>query len=273
MADTQDGESDRTRVPAPEANKLDRDTSPVSEAVAPDAPTATGGDDVHAAPDPLSRSPTRTFETCDDELARAIREQWTPALVSELRRHAERRARMVRASGRPCPPPRQYARELVNDAHADTWCGDRAWNPKRCSLLDHLRGVITSRTWAEIVAARQNMSLDARPVANDNGGRSGDDRPALVDRLSSSSGDISSVMLPALFARTCDELRRVTNEHDCIAIVRAWELGFFERNEVMDITGLDEVAYRRARVRLFYASGDLPDELRRLFRDYLRSAS
>jgi len=256
MAVTKDGvESERAQVPPPETGDAVTDV-----------------DSAAASPDLVANSRVRTFETCDDELARALREQFTPRVNTELRRHAEYRARMVRAAGRACPPPPRYARELVHDAYADTWSGERAWVPSRCSLAEHLRGVIDSRTWNEIKARRHHTSLDARPIANDNDDRVGGERLAVSDKLSASQGDISAVVLPALVARTCHALRQATKEHDCIDIVRAWELGFIERDEILALTGLDEAAYRRARGRLFYTAGDLPDELRQLVRDYIRSA-
>ncbi len=229
-------------------------------------------DSAAASPELVASSRARTFETCDDELARALREQFTPRVNTELRRHAEYRARMVRAAGRTCPPPPRYARELVYDAYADTWSGERAWDPTRCSLAEHLRGVIDSRTWNELKSRRQYTSLDARPIANHNEDRVGDDRLALVDKLTAACGDTSSVAFPALVARTCHALRQATKERDCIDIVRAWELGFLDRDEILALTGLDEITYRRARSRLFYLAGDLPDELRQLVRDYIRSA-
>lgn len=269
MAVTKDGDgSDRSRV-SPEASALE--TTPTSSSVAMRANTATNAE-CALPPEPVTSSRTRTFETCDDELARELREQLTPRLNRELRRYAEWRAHMVRKAGRVCPPPSRYGRELLHDAYADTWSGERAWDPARCSLADHLRGVIDSRTSNEIKAPRQHVSLDSRSTANDNEDGAGDERLALVDKLSASCGDISSVAVSALVARTCYELRQATQEHDCIAIVRAWERGFIERNEILELTGLDAEAYRRARDRLFYIAGDLPDELRQLVRDYLRSA-
>ncbi len=92
-------------------------------------------DVAHVASEPVASTRTQTYETSDDELGRLLREQFTPQLNTALRRYAEYRARMVRAAGRACPPPSQYARELVHDAYADTWCGERTWDPERCSLV------------------------------------------------------------------------------------------------------------------------------------------
>lgn len=265
MAETPDGDgSDRSWVPPPEDTTLE--TSTTSSSVH----TTDGRSPV--ASEPVATSRAQTYETCDDDLTRSLREQFTPLVNTQLRRYAEYRARMVRAAGRVCPPPARYARELVHDAYADTWSGERTWDPERCSLVDHLRGVIDSRTWNEVKPARQYVSLDARPIANDNEDRVGDERAALMEQLSASSGDTSSMALPALVARTCHALRQATKEHDCIDIVRAWELGFIDRHEILALTGLDEATYRRARGRLFYVAGELPDELRQLVRDYLRSA-
>ncbi len=272
MADTKDGDgSDWPAVKPPEAGAHEHEATLTSSSLETSVHTPTDVD--HVPPELMARSRTRTLEAaCDDELARELRVQFTSQLNTELRHHAEYRARMVRAAGRACPPPARYARELVHDAYTDTWSGERAWDPLRCSLAEHLRGVIDSRTWNETKVSRQYTSLDARPIANDNEDRGGDDRLALLDKLSASHEDISSVALPALVARTCHELRQATREHDCIAIVRAWELGFIERDEILELTGLDDAAYRRARGRLFYIAGDLPDELRQLVRDYMRSA-
>ncbi|HTR52009.1 MAG TPA: hypothetical protein VMJ10_14945 [Kofleriaceae bacterium] len=248
MAVAKDGDgSDRSQV-----TPLDVDSAPVSS-------------------EPVASSRTQTFETTDDELARALREQFTSRVNTELRRYAEYRAHLVRAAGRVCPPPARYARELVNDAYSDTWSGERVWNPERCSLLDHLRGVIDSRTSHEIQSPRQYSSFDAQPITNDDDDHAGDGRLALAETLPSSSGEAGSVFLPALVARTCHALRQAAKERDSIDIVRAWELGFIERDEVCALIGLDEAAYRRARNRLLYIAGDLPDELRQLVRDYLRS--
>ncbi len=206
------------------------------------------------------------------EVLVALRDQWTPPTVRDLHRYAEQRARMVRVSGRACPPPGQYARELVHDAHADTWCGDLTWDPDRCSLAMHLRGVIKSRTWTEIQKAPRFVSLDGRP-ANDSDPADGSPIQVHV-ALSASSGNVGPVVFPLLVARVCAELHKTAYEHhDCFALVRAWERGFTEREEIMEITGLDPVSYRRARKRLFYASSNLPASLRQFVQDYLRSAS
>ena len=210
------------------------------------------------------------------EVLRALREQWTPQVIYDLQLYAEQRARMVRASGRPCPPPAQYARELVHDAHADVWCGVLVWDPSRCSLFIQLRAAIKSRTFTEIKNARRFMSLDVRS-ANDGGPDDDDHSDESIQVRDTGEGEVECVgpvVFPALLARVCAELRQTAyHDHDCLVIVRAWERGFIDRDEIMEITGLDPIDYKRARERLFYASTNLPAELRQLVQHYLRSAS
>ena len=209
------------------------------------------------------RSPTR-------ETLAAFRAQWTPQAMCELLEYAERRARMVRVSGRACPPPAQYARELVHDVHAFTWSGELSWDPNRCSLVTHLRRAIKSRTRHEIDQAARRISLDVHAAAEEREG------PKITSRdaLASSPDAVGPLVFPALVARVCDELHEAASKYpDCVAMLRAWERGVIERDEVLEVTGLDEAAYHRARQRLLYASRTLSSELRRLVQEYLRSAT
>lgn len=257
---------------APEATALEHDAVPASSGAALRVRVVTDLDDT-SAPQLVACSRTRTFETSDDEIEHALRTQCTPQVLNSLRRYAFQQARIMSEYARACPPPRKYAHELVHDAYADTLCGDRTWDPRRVSAFDHLRGVIDSRISHEIRAARRFTSLDAPPAANDNDPHSTNESPALVDRLAASSGDVGSLLLAGHMVLTCQELRQATNDRDCLKVLRQWERGFVERDEVIELTELDPAAYRRARKRLLYLANDLPDELRQLVRDYLRSGS
>ncbi len=212
------------------------------------------------------------------ETLREIREQYTPELHHVLLRFAQQRARMVRQAGRPCPPPQHYGAELLHDARVDTWVGIRWWEPPRCSLGYHLRRAIQSRSWAEIKQGPRFRSLDLY-VANDDGdddnggGRPDPDAEQITEGLIASSGSLGLFVFPALVARVCNALRPAAKDHATIALVRAWERGFCEKEEILEITDLTEDDYRRARDRLFYASRDLPPDLRQLVQDLLRSAS
>jgi len=218
--------------------------------------------------DPLDDDPPRSPPP---ETLRAIQEQTTPDLTRNARRYAERRAQAVRAAG--LPIPKHYDRELLDDAHADTWTGEAPWDPSRCSLLVHLCGVIKKRTWLETLHARRHRraSIDVSP--NDRGWLVA---PDIVERQmrDASQGDVSPIMVCALVVRVCHELRRVTGaDPGRLAILQCWENGLTERAEVMALTGLDEVAYHRARIAVMYLSRQLPPELREVVEATLRSAS
>lgn len=218
--------------------------------------------------DAVDRSPS-------PETLYALREQYTPELHRALLRFAQHRARMVRNVGRPCPPPLHYARELLHDVHADTWAGVLTWDPARCALVIHLRRAIQSRTWAEIKRGPRFRSLDLIPANDDNDEQPDRDAKQITDALSveASSGNLGVFAFPALVARVCRELRPAAKDHATVALVRAWERGFTEKEEILEITDLTEEEYRRARDRLLYASRTLPPDLRQLVTDLLRSAS
>ena len=60
----------------------------------------------------------RAVPSPSPETLAALRAHWTPDIARDVLRYAKQRARMVRMTGRPCPPLAEYARELVHDAHA-----------------------------------------------------------------------------------------------------------------------------------------------------------
>ena len=201
----------------------------------------------------------------------ALDEQYTASVVRQARRYAEHRAVHVRRAGRAVPST--YARELVDDAHADTWLGHVTWDPERCDLIVHLRGVIHDRTWKEIRRAARypHFSIDA--PANDRAWAI--DRTEVEHALAHATrNDVSPIAVCALFIRVCEELRRmVGNDRDALAVLWCWQQSILDRDEVMAVAGLDEAAYERARKRILYLSRNLPPELREAAHDQLRSAS
>lgn len=70
--------------------------------------------------------------------------QATTAMLASVARFAARRAYYVAKLGGRTDPV--YAEELVADAVADTLVGRVTWEPARCSLWQHLCGVIRSRS-------------------------------------------------------------------------------------------------------------------------------
>jgi len=191
------------------------------------------------------------------DVQRAMRDQTNLELLQRSRRYAEARSEMVREAGRAVP--QSYPRELVHDAYVDTWTGTTLWDPARCSLLVHLRGVIRQRTWSE---ARHGRRFPHRRLG-----------PS-TDTLFASSGDVRPLLFVALVARVCTALRDASaGDFDALAVLSCWERGVVEREEILCLTGLDVAAYIRTRKRLLHRCEELPGEIVELVRDELRRAS
>jgi hypothetical protein len=204
---------------------------------------------------------------------RALEEQSTPKLTGKARRYAEGRVQLVRDAG--YAVPENYDHELVHDAYTDTWSGAAEWDPSRCSLLVHLRGVIKLRTWAAVRHERrfQRVSLDADADPDADVGPE-DDADALEQLLVASSGDLGPIRFVSLLRRVCAAMREHARlDGDDPAVLACWELGFVDSDEIMRITGLDAIAYKRARRRLLYQCRDLPSDLREEVKDALRRMS
>jgi hypothetical protein len=196
----------------------------------------------------------------------ALDEQMTPELMEQLRRYAQARAQQVRRAGRPVSET--YARELVDDAYADTRVGDLPWDPQ-CELLAHLKAAIKKRTWLEIRHAHR-VPLVSLEAANDETMSPHMQRVlARVPR-----NDCNPATLYAMATTVCQQLRSlVPRDVEVAAIVRCWADGFLEKDEVTRRTGLTQAAYRCARERLRATCRGLPSELREAAQDLLRSAA
>lgn len=238
----------------------------------PSEPTATAGN--ASTPQQVLEAVERAFREAADahleRVRRALTSAMTPQLIEDVEKFAETRAKMVKKTGRPCPRPEHYAKELVQDAYTDTWLGDLAWEPDLCPLDTHLRMAIKDRTRKQVTRAPKHVPIDAPlgSTANEDG------EPVVVADVFASSGDLSAIRTAALVGEVCRELAQATAaDLDCLDVLRAWQHGLVERNEVRRFTALSPAAYKRARHRLMYAASSLPTELRQLVQDYLRSAS
>lgn len=184
----------------------------------------------------------------------------------QLRRYAQARAHQVRRAGRPVSET--YARELVDDAYADTRVGDLPWDPQ-CALLDHLKAAIKKRTWLEIRHAHR-VSLVSLEAANDETLSPQMERAFAHAR----SSDCNPSTLYAMTTTVCQQLRSlVSRDVEVAAIVKCWADGFLEKDEVIRLAGLTDAAYRCARERLRTTCRGLPAELREAAQDLLRSAA
>jgi hypothetical protein len=191
----------------------------------------------------------------------------TQEAIDELLRYAQGRAKLVCRAGRPVPET--YARELVDDVHADICVGELSWDPRR-RLLDHLKTAIKKRTWLEIRHARRVSFVSLQEAANDE-----TMQPKLEQALAPATRTDPS-RLCAMSAMVCQQLRSfalATRDVDAAAIVQRWADGFMEKDEVMRRAGLTETAYECARRRLRNAIRSLTSELREAAQDLLRSAA
>jgi hypothetical protein len=189
----------------------------------------------------------------------------TQEVIDELRRYAQERAKLVCRAGRPVPET--YARELVDDVHADICVGDLPWDPQH-KLLDQLKAAIKKRTWLEIRHARRVSFVSLEEAANDEATSS--EMEEILAPVSRADCD------PILLSTVCRQLRSLvlaSCDVDAAAIVKCWSDGFMDKDEVMTLTGLTETAYECARRRLRRANRSLTSELREAAHDLLRSAA
>lgn len=194
----------------------------------------------------------------------ALEEQNTSEFRVEAHRFAEARMRYVRDVGQPVPE--NYAIELVDDAITDTRVGIARWDPARCSLLVHIRGVIRERTAKEVRRGRRFPHVSIHVTAN------GFSDALYVEHLSNPEN--SSVAFIGLVFRIASELRMITHsDANAQMVLKCWDMGIVERGAVMARTGLTLAAYKATRKRLFSLSKRLPPEVGESTREVLRSAS
>lgn len=197
----------------------------------------------------------------------ALEEQTTPELLNQLRRYAQVCERKVRHAGQPVPDT--YARELVDDVHADTRIGVLPWDPAR-SLVDHLRNEIKRRTWQEIRRARRVAIVSLHEAANDEA------MSPQVERALARApqSDCNPLTLYVMAATVCQQLRRlVPRDLEIAAVVTCWEEGSVEQSEILRRTSLTKAAFECVRQRLRNTIRKLPTELRESAQDLLRSAA
>lgn len=197
----------------------------------------------------------------------ALEEQTTEELMDQAQQYAQTRVILVRSAG--IPVSKTYARELADDAHADTWSGDLPWDPSQCSLLVHLCHAIQYRTWAELRHMRRVHLVLLHGSAN-----VGTTSREIEYALAHATQAYNPALLCAISATACQELRHlIAHDHEASAVLECWEDGIMARDEVMGRTGLSGRAYEQARKRLLYMSRYLTPALRESAQDLLRSTS
>jgi hypothetical protein len=195
-----------------------------------------------------------------------LHEQATEGVVRAAHQYARQRARLVRRAG--VRVDDLYARELVQDALSDTWAGtDVVWDPAQCPLLEHLRGLIRSRTWKDATGARQRRHVCI------------DGNEELITEVEdahrhATQGNVSPIILARVAATVVQDLQRLAaGDAAATAILVAWEDGLVDRDEVIERTALTDKEYKAARARLTYLVLSLPQSLRETARMVLRGKS
>ena len=195
----------------------------------------------------------------------ALEQQNTDELRTAARRYAESRVNFVRAAG--CPVPKHYARELVDDAIADTWLGVARWEPDRCSLLVHVRGEIRRRTFNDARHGRHFPRVTFDIAAND-----AHDANLLEQHLARANS--SPIVFAGLVSKLATALKVLAcGDPNAVAILCCWQESILEREDVLARTQMTRAAYKAARKRLLSLSKKLPPDVRDSAREFLRSAS
>lgn len=181
-------------------------------------------------------------------------------------RFARQRAALIRRVGGRIDS--LYAGDLVQDALADTWMGTVAWDPRRCSLLEHVRSLVRTRSWRDLCGAV------ARPHESHDAGDSFAGLKLHEAQRHATTGNLSPIVLAGLTVRVARDLRDAAKgDPAATAILAAWIDGYVERDEVIAHTGLSIKDYKAARARLTYLVQDLPQSLHESVCTLLRSAS
>jgi len=240
-------------------------------------------------PDPPTPDPSPPEPSLPD-VQDALTVQYTDEVKKRVERFARRRAWFVRRAGVAIPSLDDYAEELAHDAMATVWLGVRRWNPSR-PIGPRLCWIIKDRTWREIVRAQEYEHVSFDLAANDtvieNAEETVEDRAwqgrdvaaefgVDVDQslAGGSLSDRDEILFAVLCRQVVDAVVELSRRNEPVrAILGCWEQGFFEREEILLITGLSEHVYDAARKKIRRLAKRLPPDLREAVHDLLRRAS
>jgi len=239
--------------------------------------------------DPPTRDPSPPKPSLP-EIRHALGVQYTDEVKKRVERFARRRAWFARRAGVAVPSLDDYAEELAHDAMATVWLGLRRWNPSR-PIGPRLCWIIKDRTWREIVRAQQyehvSFDLAANDAAIEDAEETVEDRAwqardfgaevgiDVEQSLAGGSlGDGDEILFSTLARQVVEAVVELARRNEAVrAILACWEQGFFEREEIILITGLSEHAYDAARHKIRRLAKRLPPDLREAVHDLLRRVS
>src|SRR5262249_30647249 len=154
--------------------------------------------------------------------------------VAGLHRYARARSFGVATAGRKVDD--FYVRELVQDAIEDTWLGVLRWDPTRCSLKNHLKGTIKSRTKSHRNHATENPH-----------GYIGDETDAwrLAEQDASCIVPDPEYAMQRIYAHeVLAHLRAVAaRDKPVLRILDAYEAGAVTKEQVLEHTNMKERTY------------------------------
>ncbi len=188
-----------------------------------------------------------------EEWLHALTEQMSdPAFYDAAWRYAERRGRMVEHVQK--LDPEAYGLELVQDIIDDTLEGTIVWDPKRVTLLKHVRDAIKSRSRHDYRRAcrRRHISLAGLGVQQ------------LEHQIASAhrETDVEQAERRHYASAVIDRIRAcASGDIEVERILSAIEQGAEVRAEILHIAGLTKLQYDAARKRLDRLIETLPSQL------------
>lgn len=179
-------------------------------------------------------------------------------VVNGLDRYANERARSLRNFGRPV-----VGRELVLDALGDTMFGKLPWDPARVSLKRHVQDAVGMRVKDQI---RRLGRLRHLPMVGDLDSGDGLDlvEGAASLRVAQDAADAAAqTALRSTAASVLAAMRRLAvGDAIVLRILEAMRAGFFDRGEIIEITGMSSSEYDNGRRRMVRLSDQLPEGVR-----------
>jgi hypothetical protein len=189
-----------------------------------------------------------------EEWLQAFTEQMAePTFYDAAWRYAERRGRMVQHVQK--LDPEAYGQELVQDIIDDTLEGTIVWDPKRVTLLKHVRDAIKSRSRHHYHRAcrRRHHSLAYSGIE------------AKVDEHTAAAHRETEVEQAERRRHANEVLDRIRNaaagDVEVERILDAHERGAETRAEILHVAGLTKLQYDAARKRLDRLIETLPSQL------------
>lgn len=191
--------------------------------------------------DQVDHEETRAPFVPNDGWLDAFETQLSEAMTERVRSFARMRAFGVATTGRKVDD--YYARELVQDAVADTWEGILSWDPVRVTLEAHLTRAVQFRT--------RNDREHAIAFPHD---ALGDETPRSLFAETEAS-DAVATGRTAETRRYADEVMacirdQAAGDKPVLRILDAYDGGVTNKSDVLVFTKMKARTYHNARIRL-----------------------